>query len=129
MNKKNGQISKGHFRFSQSHVIFPTSHRSFFFYIQFSLKGHDILKRIKYQIQSHVIFFIPTKPGFSKQSAQCPCWIHGQIQHAPGLMAKVPRHFDRLFEGADGVAEGVCPGRRTAASETTGGKHLEQRGA
>lgn len=24
-----------------------------------------------------------------------------------GLMAKVPRHFDRLFEGADGVAEGV----------------------
>ena len=22
-------------------------------------------------------------------------------------MAKVPRHFDRLFEGADGVAEGV----------------------
>jgi hypothetical protein len=27
-------------------------------------------------------------------------------------MAKVPRHFDRLFEGADGVAEGVQLGFR-----------------
>lgn len=25
-------------------------------------------------------------------------------------MAKVPRHFDRLFEGADGVDEGVSLG-------------------
>ena len=31
-------------------------------------------------------------------------------------MAKVPRHFDRLFEGADGVAEGVQLGEKNGNS-------------
>lgn len=42
--------------------------------------------------------------------------IMGRLEHIPrwsqhflpkGLMDKVPRHFDRLFEGADGVDQGV----------------------
>ncbi|CAK9009759.1 Uncharacterized protein SCF082_LOCUS10406 [Durusdinium trenchii] len=42
--------------------------------------------------------------------------VQGRLERVPrwtqhflpkGLMAKVPRHFDRLFEGADGVDDGV----------------------
>lgn len=44
-----------------------------------------------------------SQPGWGYLSSHVPIEL--------GLMAKVPRHFDRLFEGADGVDDGVSLGR------------------